>query len=235
MPKLKELAAKHADQGLVLIGVHSARGGERMAAYVEETGIQYPVAIDTGSTVESYFVDGYPDYHIIDRAGNLRVADLSNGDVERVVGLLLAEPAPSTIHPALVDASAAAKKKDKRMLVHWGTVEEHAEVSKLLKADRELSTLMRNEFELVRIVRGQHHDLIESLAVERDTQFLAALLPDGTFKGSMTSSRIDAESLRGFLEQQRVPIKDAEALWADALAQAEREKKRVLVHLGAPW
>ena len=38
VPKLKELWARHKDQGLVLIGVHSTMGGEKMAAFVKEQG-----------------------------------------------------------------------------------------------------------------------------------------------------------------------------------------------------
>ena len=107
MPKLNELHATYEDQGLVLIGVHTTRGGEKMAAFVDKVGIKYPVAIDVGSkTVGAFGVNGYPDYYVIDRAGNMRVADLANGDVERTLKILLAEPPP--VAPVLAEASAKA-------------------------------------------------------------------------------------------------------------------------------
>jgi hypothetical protein len=83
---------RYKDQGLVLIGVHTQNGGENMSAYVEEQGIDWPVAVDAeGKTVDLFAVDSFPDYYLIDRAGNLRVADLQNGDLDRAVQVLLSE------------------------------------------------------------------------------------------------------------------------------------------------
>ncbi|MFQ5507352.1 MAG: peroxiredoxin family protein [Planctomycetota bacterium] len=96
MPHLGELHRRLADQGLVCIGVHTEKKGEQMAAYVEEEGIPFPVAVDSeGKTVEAYRVDSYPDYYLIDRAGKLRVADLANADLDRALEILLAEKPPA--------------------------------------------------------------------------------------------------------------------------------------------
>ena len=46
MPHLKELSANHKDD-LVIIGVHTANGADKMPAYVAEQEITYPIAIDT--------------------------------------------------------------------------------------------------------------------------------------------------------------------------------------------
>lgn len=95
MPKLKELHARYKDQGLVLIGLHTTNGGERMKAFVEEQKIPYPVAIDEKkATTTAYRVDSYPDYYVIDRAGKLRVADLANADLEKAIKMMLAEKPP---------------------------------------------------------------------------------------------------------------------------------------------
>lgn len=133
MPHLKELATKHHDAGLVVIGVHTTNGGDKMAAFVAEQGIHYPVAIDVdGKTVKAFAVDSYPDYYLVDRAGNLRVADLANAEVDRVVEALLKEPAPAdaggkTPNQAVPkpdakilfdDRLAAAKQSGRRLLVH---------------------------------------------------------------------------------------------------------------------
>ncbi len=66
-----------------------------MPDFVKKEKIPYPVAIDTeGKTVDAFAVDSFPDYYVIDRAGNLRVADMANAELDRVIELLLAEKPP---------------------------------------------------------------------------------------------------------------------------------------------
>lgn len=92
MPHLKELYAKHKDAGLEVIGVHTTNRGEEMAAFVQEQELPWPVAVDVDNkTVTAFHVDSYPDYYLIDRAGNLRVADLANSDLDRAIEILLQE------------------------------------------------------------------------------------------------------------------------------------------------
>ncbi len=92
MPHLKEVYAKHKDAGLEVIGVHTTSRGEDMAAFVQEQELPWPVAVDIEQkTVEAFRVDSFPDYYLIDRAGNLRVADLANGDLDRAIETLLKE------------------------------------------------------------------------------------------------------------------------------------------------
>ena len=92
IPHLVELYEKNHDKGLVVIGVHTKNQGEKMAAYVEENSIPYPVCVDTnGETVKAFHVDSYPDYYVIDKKGVLRFADLANAEVDRVIEMLLAE------------------------------------------------------------------------------------------------------------------------------------------------
>lgn len=93
IPHTNELQAKHAEDGLVIIGICNTRGGENMASSAEEHGIEYPIAVDIeGQTVGAYRVNGYPDYYFIDRSGNLRIADCRNSSVDDAVAALLAEP-----------------------------------------------------------------------------------------------------------------------------------------------
>ena len=92
MPHLKKLHAGNKDKGLVLIGIHSKNGGDRMPAFVEKEKIDYPVAHDhEGKTVKAYGGNSYPDYFLIDRKGVLRFADLANAELDKAVALLLAE------------------------------------------------------------------------------------------------------------------------------------------------
>lgn len=121
MSHLLELKAKHEAAGLVVIGVHTTNGGEKMAAFVEEQKITYPVAIDVDQTTTSAFaVDSYPDYYLIDRAGNLRVADLKNGALDDAIGVLLAEPAPKAAEPA-TEERQARKRLDAALLEAKGS------------------------------------------------------------------------------------------------------------------
>ncbi|MCB9880525.1 MAG: TlpA family protein disulfide reductase [Planctomycetes bacterium] len=96
MPELQTLYRRLQGQGLALIAVHTKSASERMAAWMKDNDISVPVCIDSeGTTVQTYGVDSYPDYYVIDRSGKLRVADLANADVERTVTALLAEPVPA--------------------------------------------------------------------------------------------------------------------------------------------
>ncbi|MFU8829089.1 MAG: TlpA family protein disulfide reductase [Phycisphaerales bacterium] len=90
IPKNNEIAAKYKDKGVVFIGICHPRGVEKMAEVVSEKGIAFPVAADTsGTTIEAYKVNSYPDYYIIDRSGNIVVADASNSKVEEILDALL--------------------------------------------------------------------------------------------------------------------------------------------------
>ena len=74
-----------------------------MAAYVEDSGIEFPVCLDAeAETNSAYLVDGYPDYYLIDRAGDLRVADLANKDLDRAIEVLLKEEPPAPQPPPVV-------------------------------------------------------------------------------------------------------------------------------------
>ena len=91
--RTNELQEKYKDQGLLIIGVCHAVGAEKVPQIVKDHGIQYRVASDVeGKTNAAYKVDSYPDYYLIDRAGNLRIADCRNASVEEAVRALLAEP-----------------------------------------------------------------------------------------------------------------------------------------------
>ena len=92
VPHNNEMMKKYADKGVVIIGVCAANGAEKMAETVKAKGIEYPVAVDTNDTVrKAYKGNSFPDYYIIDRAGNLRWADVVNTDAEKAIQILLKE------------------------------------------------------------------------------------------------------------------------------------------------
>lgn len=126
MPHLDKLYQKFKKNGLVVLGIHTQRGAEKMADFVKKSGITYPVAVDTkGRTVASYHVDSFPDYYVIDRSGKLRFADLANHELARAVRMLLLEK-PRAEKPkldarvVLKKAQERAAKENKRLLVHLG-------------------------------------------------------------------------------------------------------------------
>jgi hypothetical protein len=115
VPHHKRLVERFGDQGLVLIGVHTKGSAEKMPAFVAAERIGYPVCIDAHErTVSTYQVDSYPDYYVIDRMGDLRVADLANAELERVVEALLEEAGPT---PATEEGRALAAVEAQGALV----------------------------------------------------------------------------------------------------------------------
>ena len=86
-----ELIKKYAEKDVVLIGVCATRGSQKMEATVEKHEIEYPVAVDDGTTARAYKVNGLPDYYIIDRSGKLRIADCRNKSLEAAIEALLSE------------------------------------------------------------------------------------------------------------------------------------------------
>lgn len=131
MPHLKELYEKYAKKGLVLIGVHTTNGREKMADFVRDQEIPYPVAKDIeGKTVAAFAIDSFPDYCVIDKRGILRACDLANAEVDRVIEALLAEKIGDEKPPkdtkrldaeeVFADGLARAKKEQKNLLVHLG-------------------------------------------------------------------------------------------------------------------
>ncbi len=236
VPKLKKMSQQYADQGLVIIGVHSTKGSDKMAGVVEAQSIPYPVATDiSNKTTGAYSVDGFPDYHIIDRSGNLRVADLKNGDLERTIQILLAEMPTNNVHPALVPASEKAHAKSKRILTLWADDASAKAWSGLYKKDRSLGKLLSNEFELVKYKPGMEAGLAQSLGLKGPAPTMAALDWNGKLLASQPIAGLTPETLRDFLTENRVPAKDAETILAEALEKATRANKRVMVNLGAPW
>lgn len=143
VPRLKKLQERYADQGLVVIGVHTARGSGRMDAFVDELRIRYPVAVDRGGrTGVAFDVESFPSYYLIDRAGVLRFADLASHDLERALQHLLAEEAPEPDYTRLARAAVGAQPDLDLEVVVAG------EVGVVLELDR----AVLGEGEYVRIV-----------------------------------------------------------------------------------
>lgn len=107
VPHNIEMVKKHADKGLVFVGVHDSNNGwDKASGVVKDKGINYPVGKDkSGASVKDYAVQFWPTYVVIDRAGVVRAAGLTPGRVEDVVAALMAENAPEG--PAAAEEFAA--------------------------------------------------------------------------------------------------------------------------------
>lgn len=92
VPHNNDLAKRYKADGVVLIGICHPQGADRMIPIAKQLGIQYPIAIDArGTTIANYRVNEYPDYYLIDRSGQLRVADCRNDSIEAAIQALLSE------------------------------------------------------------------------------------------------------------------------------------------------
>ncbi|ERH50843.1 cytochrome c biogenesis protein DipZ [Pseudomonas sihuiensis] len=98
LPYVNQWAQRYAEQGLVVVGVHTPEyPHERIVANVRQAikqlGIRHPVAIDNQYQVWSAFGNQYwPAHYFIDAEGHIRHAHMGEGDYaeqERVIQELL--------------------------------------------------------------------------------------------------------------------------------------------------
>lgn len=98
IPKNIDLVKNSKEKGLVFIGVHDSKSGwEKAQGVVNDKGINYPVAKDSGESVKRFNLQFWPTYVVIDRAGTVRAAGLLPDKVHEVVDMLLAEPPPADL------------------------------------------------------------------------------------------------------------------------------------------
>lgn len=99
-PVLKRWHERYAERGLVIVGVHTPelpieKDPERVAAYVREHGIHYPVAIDPSfATWERYDNRAWPALYLVDKRGIIRHVHVGEGgydETEQRIEALLAE------------------------------------------------------------------------------------------------------------------------------------------------
>lgn len=100
LPYLKEWHDKYADQGLLIVGVHTPefefeKLNENVRTSVAELGIKYPVAQDNDYlTWSAYRLQAWPSKYIMDGTGFVRYYHRGEGayaDTEKVIRFLLEE------------------------------------------------------------------------------------------------------------------------------------------------
>jgi thiol-disulfide isomerase/thioredoxin len=94
MARLSSLQEKYGKDGLIVVAVHSDTRFDNAAKVMSERGIKLLSARDAGNKLRaSLMSDGDPDVYMIDRAGDLRYADIDSLSVETAVKNLTAETA----------------------------------------------------------------------------------------------------------------------------------------------
>lgn len=111
MPSMEALYRRLKGSDFVMLAVSADDGAAPVQAFVEQTGLTFPILIDSKGIVSSrYGLTGYPETFIIDRQGNVveHIVGPENWDSERsyrfVMGFLNAGALPAA-------ASAAAEQR----------------------------------------------------------------------------------------------------------------------------
>ena len=89
LPDVKKLAEKYAERDLVVIGIHSAQGGDTCREFVEQNKISYPIAIDSGKTAEAFAVSSWPSVFVIDKTGKVIAGYTSDLPSDQMIENLL--------------------------------------------------------------------------------------------------------------------------------------------------
>lgn len=107
---MNRLAQDHAEDGLVVLGVHDMEAWEEGASAAADRGVTFPIGHDAENLFrEALLVDQDPDFYLIDRAGQMRFADIETSSIEAAVELLLDEDREDAA--TLVDRIADARRR----------------------------------------------------------------------------------------------------------------------------
>lgn len=106
---LRQLSERHAEEGLIIVGVHHSQGWDAAPEAAERRKVDFRIAHDaSGKFREGLRIDQDPDFYLIDRAGQLRYADIRTESVTAAVEQLLAEKADAAA--GLRERLAAAER-----------------------------------------------------------------------------------------------------------------------------
>ena len=92
MPTVQALYDQYAEQGFIVLALHSAHQSQDMDDFVAEHGYTMPIVLDTGETYRRFGVEGIPQYVLIGRDGRLAETGLlgSVPSAEQIEALLAA-------------------------------------------------------------------------------------------------------------------------------------------------
>lgn len=114
LPTAQRLAEQYANQGLIVIVAHPAQEWEEATKAFKGAPANMILAQDNGSLRSALLVDQDPDFYVIDRAGQLRFADIDNRSVERAVEITIKETADKAAAIPAKLAEQAAREEEER-------------------------------------------------------------------------------------------------------------------------
>lgn len=127
----QRLADKYADKGLVVVGVHHKDGWEYASKALSSRNVSFAVAHDeTGAFRDALRVDNDPDYYLIDRAGQLRYADVAPASLEEAVVNLVDESMSDagSVEEIRAERQAAAAAQQETLRTINSEIDELADV-----------------------------------------------------------------------------------------------------------
>ena len=118
LQEAQKAADAYGKQGLLVIGVHDRNGWDQAAQVIGSNKITFPVAHDeSGEFVKKLGLDAHPDIFFIDRAGNIRFADIMTDSLDaaakQLTGETAEQAAAATSAPKPEETAAAPKKGGK--------------------------------------------------------------------------------------------------------------------------
>jgi len=111
LPYLRAWSQKYADQGLIVVGVHTPefsfeRDAGNVARVASAQKVDYPIAIDSDYAIWNGFSNRYwPAVYVIDAQGRIRHQQFGEANYEQLEGVvqkLLAEAGHKDFDPALI-------------------------------------------------------------------------------------------------------------------------------------
>ncbi len=117
MTQTRKLAEKYGKDGLAVIAVHNAKGWDASKNPKFDAAIPFFAGVDaTGEFRKAVNSDQDPDVYVIDRAGQMRYADIDKASLEAGIQLLLKESAEAagSINQTLADKKKQAEAELRR-------------------------------------------------------------------------------------------------------------------------
>jgi thiol-disulfide isomerase/thioredoxin len=114
LPTAQRLATEYAGKGLIVVVAHPSQEWEEAKKAFGDAPANMFLAKDDGSLRSTLLVDQDPDFYLIDRAGQMRFADIDNRSVERAVEIAIKETAEQAASIPGSLASKAAQAEDER-------------------------------------------------------------------------------------------------------------------------
>lgn len=105
---LTRMQRTQGEGGLSVFAVHPTAGFEELRRLADEGRVRIPVARDAGAFREEMGADDVPDLYLIDRAGQLRFADIETRSLPLAVNLLLRESVEEAVANAAAEAAGGA-------------------------------------------------------------------------------------------------------------------------------